>query len=179
MVREPRSQMCDTAKKIEQRNPKWVVGPRENCQKGCHEAFTLMEQRTGEQGDTVMDGALKREPQPDRSGAVDKGILPLPSPGEPGGGAPGAPGVEETLKPWAQQPLPILCSPSGASHWPQVAKTKPEVKIPWESRGQPPRGQRGRIVDLERQVWEQQREGIPKGAWLMCLLSHSVVSDSW
>ena len=67
-------------------------------------------------------------------------------------GAPGAPGVEETLKPWAQQPLPILCSPSGASHWPQVAKTKSEVKIPWESRGQSLREQRGRRVDLERQV---------------------------
>ena len=55
-------------------------------------------------------------------------------------------------KPWAQQPLPILCSPSGASHWPQVAKTKSEVKIPWESRGQSLREQRGRRVDLERQV---------------------------
>ena len=146
--------LCNTAKKIEQRNPKWVVGPRENCQEGCQEgcSITLMEQRTGEQGDPAMDGARKREPQPDRSGAVDRGILPLPSPGDPGGGAPGAPGVEETLKPWVQQPLPILCSPSGASHWPQVAKTKSEVKIPWESRGQSLREQRGRRVDLERQV---------------------------
>ena len=140
--------LCDMAKKIEQWNPKWVVGPRENCQEGCEEAFTLMEQRTAEQGDPAMDRALKGELQPDRSGAVDKGILPLPRPGESGGGAPGTPGVEET-----PQTLGAAGSASsGASHWPQVTKTKPEVRIPWESKGQPPREQRGRRVGLERQV---------------------------
>ena len=74
-----------------------------------------MEQRTAEQGDPAMDRALKGELQPDRSGAVGKGILPLPRPGEPGGGAPESPGLEETPQTLGQQSLLLWGLPLATS----------------------------------------------------------------